>query len=796
MQHTSDWTIPAPSSSSSFPIISPNTHKAGRRVLTDLPSYQWDHTKSYWLESRHSREWRNRQFLPYEILGTRLPVRALAIKTAMILHDSKDKENDVLTTLRKAKLTAKDGDDTPWWEFSITSFNGSVWSEHCRGPVRARVSQSPTDKNDDEERFVRKVSANRWYKTLQKIGFSYGPTFRGLSEIAVDPITRESVVFVENVSHRQREELHPCEMDKMLQLMTVTQHAGDPTSFKQLAMPTYFEEIAVGAGFSGREKFKVSASSQFDHIGTWSGNLSATLDDAGEKLNRKTVFHIKGLSVSAMGSSAAEARESKPKNSVELVWQPDIPFLSSEEIAPLIRTPLDLREQQLALEKYFVLLALETVPLVLDIETGEPHLDIFRSWLKRFVATARDGKHPLLGAAGAELCALEQTKRTVLLAEMKTSLEASPLSSLATCLSRVAETAVQRFRGEVDSISVLMEGGALTEFYAFVDRSWDYAPLLRSIGHNKPTLRVLEIGAGTGGTTSNMLRGLRCEEFDERLYLKYCYTDISAGFFVAAKERFKDHPGMEYRVLDITQDPVEQGFEEGGYDLILAANVLHATPCLQETLKNVRKLLDTKGRLLLQEIHTQFSWPGFVMGGLSGWWLGQDDGRTDGPAASPERWEDELQGAGFAGIKAMAGYTQKKETRPCSTPRQDGTPCNSTNFEWVTEDITDEKYKDICYDCTNDPRPPPREPTGPAGPRPPNHPTRPSIVPSVSVTYETEEPISVLDEIENFYPADSPSPDREGGGWSRDRERPAYVGMTQEELDDLGFVPPTRRRRP
>ncbi|KAK4213197.1 lovastatin nonaketide synthase [Rhypophila decipiens] len=715
-------TIPAPSSMSSFPIISPNTQNAGRRVLTDLPSYQWDHTKSYWLESRHSREWRNRQFLPHEILGTRLPgtsgleptwrnlltvskipwvndhlvgsdvvmpglgyvamageairytVRALAIKTAMILHDSKDKENDVLTTLRKAKLTAKDGDDSPWWEFNITSFNGSVWSEHCRGQVRAGVSQSPAEKNDDEERFVRKVSANRWYKTLQKIGFSYGPTFRGLSEIAVDPITRESVAVVENVSHRLQEELHPCEMDKMLQLVTVTQHAGDPTSFKQLAMPTYFEEIAVGAGFSGRERFKVSASSQFDHMGTWSGNLSARLvDESGERSNRNKVFEIKGLSVSAMGSSAAEARESKHKNSVELVWQPDITFLSSEEIAPLIRTPLDLREQQLALEKYFVLLALETVPLVLDIETSQPHLDIFRSWLERFVATTRDGKHLLLGAEGAELCALEHTLRTGLLAEMKTSMEATPLSSLATCLSRVAETAVPRFRGEVDSISVLMEGGALTEFYAFVDRSWDYAPLLRSIGHNKPTLRVLEIGAGTGGTTSNMLRGLRCQEFDERLYLKYCYTDISAGFFVAAKERFKDHPGMEYRVLDITQDPVEQGFEEGGYDLILAANVLHATPCLQETLKNVRKLLDAKGRLLLQEIHTQFSWPGFVMGGLSGWWLGKDDGRTDGPAASPERWEDELKGAGFAGIKAMA-FDNEAPFQACATMLCDAAP--------------------------------------------------------------------------------------------------------------------------
>jgi len=83
---------------------------------------------------------------------------------------------------------------------------------------------------------------------------------------------------------------------------------------------------------------------------------------------------------------------------------------------------------------------------------------------------------------------------------------------------------------------------------------------------------VLEIGAGTGGTTTNMLLGLK-SEFGERLYSKYSYTDISSGFFVAAKERFKDHQNIEFSILDISQDPLEQGFEEGSYDLILAANV-------------------------------------------------------------------------------------------------------------------------------------------------------------------------------------------------------------------------------
>lgn len=41
-------------------------------VLTDLPAYSWDHSVKYWEESRISKEWRERKFLPHETLGVRL----------------------------------------------------------------------------------------------------------------------------------------------------------------------------------------------------------------------------------------------------------------------------------------------------------------------------------------------------------------------------------------------------------------------------------------------------------------------------------------------------------------------------------------------------------------------------------------------------------------------------------------------------------------------------------------------------------------------------------------------------
>ena len=68
---------------------------------------------------------------------------------------------------------------------------------------------------------------------------------------------------------------------------------------------------------------------------------------------------------------------------------------------------------------------------------------------------------------------------------------------------------------------------------------------------------------------------------------------------MAAKKRFKDYASIEFSVLDFDKNPLEQGFEKGAYDLILVANVIYATPYLTCTLRNVRKLLHSKGRLLL-----------------------------------------------------------------------------------------------------------------------------------------------------------------------------------------------------
>jgi ubiquinone/menaquinone biosynthesis C-methylase UbiE len=134
-----------------------------------------------------------------------------------------------------------------------------------------------------------------------------------------------------------------------------------------------------------------------------------------------------------------------------------------------------------------------------------------------------------------------------------------------------------------------------------------------------PTMKVLEIGAGSGGTTLALFRKLTV-----RQGLSYDFTDISAGFFIKAKELLSEWTSsINYKKLDIETDPVEQGFEEAKYDLVIASNVLHATKHMETTLKNTRKLLKPGGQLMLLEVTTPPVYLHLVFGCLPGWWVGK-----------------------------------------------------------------------------------------------------------------------------------------------------------------------------
>ena len=204
--------------------------------------------------------------------------------------------------------------------------------------------------------------------------------------------------------------------------------------------------------------------------------------------------------------------------------------------------------------------------------------------------------------------------------------------------------------GNENILEYMTENDYLTRYYekaaGFEFLNESVARMMTQLKNKYPHMHICEIGAGTGGATKAILDQVG-EDF-----ASYTYTDISSGFFEAAKEKLKGHTQkLIFKTLNIENDPVKQGFSDGTYDCIIAANVLHATKSLKDTMHNVRRLMKPGGRLVLFEvINNDVMRFGAVMGGLPGWWVGRDDGRRYAPTISLEQWDSLFKQTGFSGV--------------------------------------------------------------------------------------------------------------------------------------------------
>ncbi|MDT3429169.1 polyketide synthase PksN, partial [Paenibacillus forsythiae] len=164
------------------------------------------------------------------------------------------------------------------------------------------------------------------------------------------------------------------------------------------------------------------------------------------------------------------------------------------------------------------------------------------------------------------------------------------------------------------------------------------------------TVSILEIGAGTGGTSAVVLQKL--EPFQDHI-AEYCYSDLSRAFLMHAEKEFgPKHPFLAYRIFNVEEPIAEQGIRAGEYDLVIASNVLHATKSIRHTLRNVKALLKRNGWLLLNEMSRNTIFAHLTFGLLEGWWLYEDKGlRIEGsPALYPETWKTVLEWEGYHSI--------------------------------------------------------------------------------------------------------------------------------------------------
>lgn len=704
------------------------------KVLIDLPTYSWDRNIGRWYEPQVSRDWRFRQFGYHNLLGLRIPgttdmepcwrnvlsveeetwlqdhkvldepifsfggycamareaIRQIAgdnaefslfniaVSEAMRFTDNKSVE--VRTTLRSDSHDDRNFTSRSW-KFVISSYSEIGWVINCEGRLRPR--QSPLiPSGSGPKRLSRKVSPSNWYKALANVGFYLGPQYPRFTTIETSGRIQAAQGLMRN-SHSDAasiSSLHPSVLDACLVLTTIAL-ANGLVRRVNLPIVSSVDEIDIA---SGREEMTVSV---------WSSDGGSTFTVEGVA-GDQVVLRFAGVRMVLLQN---EDTKLDPCVAAQLHWQPHFEFINPSS---LFRPPAFNMEVMKLREELTLLCAMDCSGRIENLETEEPHYVKYRKWFRQEILRAQKEAYSILekDTVDALLATATENRLEKIQSLFERIFAIWPEDAITMTVRLIWERIERLFTGKEQALNVLFQDNLLIKVYNAC--AFDFSGVIKSMSHMNPGLRILEVGAGTGGTTATFMDSL-VGAGGQPGYSLYTFTDISNGFFPQAKERFAFASNMDFKVFDISQDPFKQGFAKNTYDLIIATNVVHATPCLADTLRNLHPLLAHNGRLILTELTSVMNIWSFVFGTVPGWWMGEADNRPFQPHVSLDRWDAELRAAGFTGAETIVNdaippyqYCTVIVSRPIETvqpveERRELTLVCQTPSEGVSKLLTD-----------------------------------------------------------------------------------------------------------
>lgn len=691
-------------------------------AIPDLPSYPWNHSTSYWSESRWNHEHRMRKHAPHALLGVRVPGMsdnlpvwrlvlraeelpwmrdhviqsemvypaagyiAMAIEAMRQLHEKDDRtisgyllrdlqveralrvpdnnegtevqlyiepsdEASLTKDWRKFRMYASSTRDVEWDSIA----HGTIAVEFDEGQARVSVLRSTAALTDPNVKHHREVKPQDHFESLRSTGLNYGPLFQNITDIRVANGRSATTITIPNTAasvpyqYEQSHVIHPITLDGVFQSFystlsseaSKTVGASVPRSIKAIFVSSRAIEEGTGRRLKVFSRLLEHNRQGFDIA------AAVTSDVTGAEPPRALV-EIEGMHFQSLGrSDAGESNDSDPV-CVTCEWERS-PSLN--DLAPLASSlKMEAPTEEIEISKDLARMTYHFVHDVLsqltkdDIAGLEWYHKRFYEWMQLLEQKASRNE---LAPRSERWAKMSEGAKYMLMDKVE---KASIHGKLTV---RIGKNLLGIMRREVAPLELMLEGKLLYEFYQhfmhFPRGTQQAGQVVRAIAAENPRLRILEIGAGTGGCTWPVLQAL--QEGDDALFEHYDFTDVSAGFFPSAKERLSSWGELiSYSALDIEKDPEQQGFKLGSYDVIVAAQVLHATKNLDATLKNTRKLLANNGKLVLVETTRDMPDLHLIFGTLPGWWLSEEPERKYSPNIPLESWDRYLRNANFSGL--------------------------------------------------------------------------------------------------------------------------------------------------
>lgn len=558
-----------------------------------------------------------------------------------------------------------------WHEFRLYSYQNDQFREHCYGLLCPELEAEKTELHPTaaEEQLkeacqveagviqacTKSFNKDNLYNTLNLSGYGFGPTFQTLRNGRFcDSKAHANIKIFEwpAEEYPQPHIVHPTTLDGVLHLGLAALSDGGKEVIPT-GVPSYIESLWIAkSGLSDSQSSSISASTWISSKDNRGVEFDASVLDVSKT---QVLVRLDGLKLTVVTDSTPTSlmQETEKRICHKVEYWPDIDFMSNERLADYCGEAR-LKSHD-PIQFYSDLLYVSLIFLHRVIESNasgwsdrlQPHLYKYIEWANVQLQRYRDGNLPharpewkILASDPArfeELCDAIEATNAVGRAFVQTGRN----------LPRILQC-------EMDPLDFLFRSDILKDLYHELSTGRtcfsEFERYLNTFTQKRPHTRILEIGAGTGGTTAKVLHALSNTDSGSR-YACYHYTDLSPSFFEKAQEMFSHYPRMSFKQLDIESDPKNQGFESNSYDLIVAANVLHATKDIELTMHNVRKLLRPGGKLMMYELtRPEILRTGFVAGLMSGWWLAKEDFRKWGPALNLEQWERCLRDTGFSGL--------------------------------------------------------------------------------------------------------------------------------------------------
>ena len=584
------------------------------------------------------------------------------------------------------------------YEFNVLAYTNGYWNENCRGTVQVDY-EPPVDEVDGgkevdatsahyynlcEEgylRCTRPLNNDLMYEKMKNIGLEYGPAFQSFEKLscATDGRAVGSIKTFEwtadNQSHPQRHIIHPTTLDGLFQLMMPALSRGMETDIPTM-MPTRVGKLWLssrGISYPNIETVDAYVEAHLSSHRTANALLIAV--DRTKKSFLLSVEDAKATAV-ATRDTTSKLENSAKRICYNVAWKPDLDLLDHQQLRAYCE---EARPSRSPTEKFYndldlVLLMFMSNALVAynnSMHSDVPlHLQRYIQWLQSQTSRFQTGSLPHRTSDDPTWKALSHD--SVYFEQLRNSLE---LTNQGKFFIRIGRDLPKLLNGDLDPLTYMFEDDFVSHFYKELNRNIfcrePFNRYIKLICHKSPGLKILEIGAGTGGTTDLIIEALSAcaQPSTESVgFVHYDYTDISHAFFESAKGKYEQYSDkMRFKVLDIEKDPFKQGFETGTYDIVFAACVLHATSNLETTIRNAHKLLKPGGKFIIWEITQDVIRARFGFGLLPGWWLSEEDYRQNGPCIGIAEWNRLLSQNGFSGIDLEIKEELKDECHEYST---------------------------------------------------------------------------------------------------------------------------------